>query len=89
MYSLYFAFSTFSGLGDSEMYPDSPSEAVFMIVYLMVNLVLAAYVLGTVTMLIVKSDKRSKVYRERVTNLHTYSTENELPTVSERAGGGA
>lgn len=49
--------------------------------YLLLNLVLAAYTLGTMSMLVVKADKRSKVYRERLGALETYADSHELPQV--------
>ena len=36
---------------------------------------------GTVTMLMVKSDKRSKVFREQIVLLKEYSKEHNLPQV--------
>ncbi len=38
---------------------------------------------GTVTMLMVKGDERSKAFRDRITNLKDYSNLNDLPKVGE------
>lgn len=83
--SLYFSVSAFTGLGDGALYASTVPESAFMIVYMLFNLVLGAYILGTVTMLVVKSDKRSKVFRDRVTNLKQFSENNSVPDGLHRA----
>ena len=50
-----------------------------MSLYMLMNVVLTAYILGTVTLLMVKSDERSGVYRDRVSLLKEYSELNSLP----------
>ncbi|GFH26539.1 uncharacterized protein HaLaN_24706, partial [Haematococcus lacustris] len=65
IYSLYFSMAAFSGLGDNDFYVASVPEAVVMLVYLLFNLLLGAYILGTVTMLLTKGDKRMKLFRDR------------------------
>ncbi|KAG2444346.1 hypothetical protein HXX76_001102 [Chlamydomonas incerta] len=77
--ALYFSVSAFTGLGDSSLYAGSVPEAAFMILYLLFNLFLGAYILGTVTMLVVKGDERSKQFRDRMTTLNEFSNNNELP----------
>ncbi|KAG2444345.1 hypothetical protein HXX76_001101 [Chlamydomonas incerta] len=77
--SLYFSVSAFTGLGDGALYAGTVPEAAFMIVYLLFNLFLGAYILGTVTMLVVKGDKRSKQFRDRMYTLADFSKTNELP----------
>ncbi|KAG2447078.1 hypothetical protein HYH02_007828 [Chlamydomonas schloesseri] len=77
--ALYFSVSAFTGLGDSSLYAGSVPEAGFMILYLLFNLFLGAYILGTVTMLVVKGDERSKQFRDRMTTLNEFSNNNELP----------
>ncbi len=53
----------------------------FLILYLLFNLFLGAYILGTVTMLVVKGDEQSKAFRERVNQLSDFSRDNDLPQV--------
>ncbi len=47
MYSLYFAVAAFTGLGDNDFFVASVPEACVMAVFLLFNLLLAAYILGT------------------------------------------
>ncbi|GLC57329.1 hypothetical protein PLESTB_001212500 [Pleodorina starrii] len=77
--SLYFSVSAFTGLGDGALFAATVPEAAFMIAYLLFNLFLGAYILGTVTMLVVKGDERSKAFRDRIHSLAEFSKNNELP----------
>eukprot|EP00955_Chlamydomonas_euryale_P106704 365721-Chlamydomonas_euryale.AAC.2 len=49
-----------------------------MILYCLLNVVLSAYILGTVTMLMVKFDERSKLIRDRKKNLDTFRQMHNL-----------
>ena len=48
LYSLYLSVTAFAGLGDQDFYTYTPVENVVMIIYLLFNVVLGAYILGTV-----------------------------------------
>ncbi|KAG1653543.1 hypothetical protein FOA52_009017 [Chlamydomonas sp. UWO 241] len=79
IYSLYVSTAAFVGsLGDDDFYEASVVEAIFMIVYCLLNVVLSAYILGTVTMLMVKFDERSKMLRDQKTNLMDFRTMHGL-----------
>lgn len=45
------------------------------------NLALGAYVLGTITLLVVKHDERTGRYRDLSFNLKQYIAVNEIPEV--------
>ncbi len=82
LYSFYVSVSAFTGMGDQDFYPVSIPEALVMTIYLLFNVVLNAYILGTITMLVVKGDERSKAFRDRIANLKEFSLLNDLPDVS-------
>ena len=65
---------------------DTAVENVFMIIFLMFNMALGAYILGTMTMLVVKGDEKTKLYRERVQMLDNYSAVHEIPKVRRSRG---
>lgn len=46
LYSMYFSVSAFAGFGDGDFYCASPADTMIMIVYLLFNIVLQAYILG-------------------------------------------
>ena len=50
MYSLYFAVTAFTGLGDGDFYSASPAEATCVILFMLCNVVLSAYCLGEFSM---------------------------------------
>lgn len=72
------------GFGDGSLYVSTVPEMSFLILYLLFNLFLGAYILGTVTMLVVKGDEQSKAFRERVNQLNDFSKDNDLPQVAYR-----
>ncbi|KAJ9532882.1 hypothetical protein QJQ45_010984 [Haematococcus lacustris] len=77
--ALYFSVSAFVGLGDGDLYETTPTEALFLILYLSYNVVALAYVLGTITMMLVKGDKRVKRFREEVVTLLGFADMNDVP----------
>eukprot|EP00798_Chlamydomonas_sp_ICE-L_P004693 gene4693-14896_t len=79
VYSLYYSVNMLTGVGDGDFYCASPLESFVMILYLIFNVVLNAYILGTITMLVVKGDERSKAFRDRVTTLRQYAKINDIP----------
>ena len=46
------------------------------------NLALGAYVLGTITLIVIKHDERTGRYRDLTTHLKDYIRVNEIPPVS-------
>ncbi|GLI61752.1 hypothetical protein VaNZ11_004204 [Volvox africanus] len=77
--SLYFTVTIFTSMGDGRLYPFTIAELSTMIVYLLFNLFLGAYIIGTVTIMMVRADEHSKSFRESMSHLHEYSRENDLP----------
>eukprot|EP00955_Chlamydomonas_euryale_P100665 365299-Chlamydomonas_euryale.AAC.5 len=59
--TIYLSINLFAGLGDADFYVATWIEALVTSAYLLFNVVLGAYILGTVTMLMVKGDERIKV----------------------------
>ncbi|GAX76940.1 hypothetical protein CEUSTIGMA_g4387.t1 [Chlamydomonas eustigma] len=79
MYSLYFIVTVYSGLGDGDFYSATPTEAIVIIIFEFFFILLSAYCLGTITMLMVKSDKRSKMFRDQIALLYEYGRLHGLP----------
>ncbi|GFR43530.1 hypothetical protein Agub_g4626 [Astrephomene gubernaculifera] len=77
--ALYYSVTIFTAMGDARMFPFSTVEIALTIVYLLFNLFLAAYIIGTVTIMMVTADEHSKAFRDSVSHLHEYSRDNELP----------
>ena len=59
------------GYGDFHGY--GVAEAVFLICYMCMNIALGAYILGTITLLVVKGDAQIKLIREKMQLLEGYA----------------
>mmetsp|Transcript_9795 Transcript_9795/g.26556 ORF Transcript_9795/g.26556 Transcript_9795/m.26556 type:complete len:1286 (+) Transcript_9795:433-4290(+) len=60
-------------------YKNNPAEAIVLCLYFAINVVAQAYILGTITVLLVKKDVESGEYRNAVINLDKYLSDKELP----------
>ncbi|BDA49938.1 probable potassium channel AKT2 [Coccomyxa sp. Obi] len=63
VYSLYWAITTLATVGYGDFSAVNTAEAVWATIYMFFNLALGAYVLGTITLLVVKHDERTGRYR--------------------------
>ena len=72
--SLYWSIVTFSTVGYGDFSPVHPIEQIFVIIYMILNVVLMAWVIGSITLLIVKADEKTGLYRETLHVLNKYAT---------------
>lgn len=54
VFSFYWAIVTFATLGYGDVTPSTTAEILFTICYIAINLVVWAYILGTITLLVTK-----------------------------------
>lgn len=66
-------FNQFSTTGYGDWHPVNSTEQLFCIIYLMLSVVLMAWIIGSMTLLIVKNDKETGLYRDTLRALYTYS----------------
>jgi hypothetical protein len=59
------------GYGDFRAY--GIPEAVFLICYMTMNIALGAYILGTITLLVVKGDEATGKFRDKMHALESYA----------------
>ena len=59
------------GYGDFHGY--GVPEAVFLICYMTMNIALGAYILGTITLLVVKGDEATGKFRDKMAALEGYA----------------
>ncbi|KAL4435944.1 hypothetical protein ABPG77_000706 [Micractinium sp. CCAP 211/92] len=79
IYSLYFATITLATVGYGDIHAYSPVEAGFVVVLVFFNIFYFAYIIGSVTLLVVKGDERVGKYREQMQHLTSYAELNDLP----------
>ncbi|KAL7493642.1 hypothetical protein ACHAWT_010524 [Skeletonema menzelii] len=71
--SLYWSVVTFTTVGYGDFSPVHPIEQIFGVVYMILNVVIMAWVIGSITLLIVKNDEKTGLYRETIHVLHKYA----------------
>jgi len=72
--SLYWSVTTFTTVGYGDFSPVHSIEQIFGVVYMILNVVIMAWVIGTITLLIVKTDEKTGLYRETLKALEKYAT---------------
>ncbi len=82
IFALYWAITTLATVGYGDLSAANPAEAVWATIYMFFNLALGAYVLGTITLIVIKHDERTGRYRDLTTHLKDYIKVNEIPPVS-------
>jgi hypothetical protein len=83
IFALYWAITTLATVGYGDLSAANPAEAVWATIYMFFNLALGAYVLGTITLIVIKHDERTGRYRDLTSNLKDYIRVNEIPPVSK------
>ncbi|CAL5221935.1 g4209 [Coccomyxa viridis] len=79
IFALYWAITTLATVGYGDLSAANPAEAVWATIYMFFNLALGAYVLGTITLIVIKHDERTGRYRDLTTHLKDYIKVNEIP----------
>ena len=85
IFALYWAITTLATVGYGDLSAANPAEAVWATIYMFFNLALGAYVLGTITLIVIKHDERTGRYRDLTSHLKDYIRVNEIPPVSHQA----
>jgi hypothetical protein len=55
------------------------AEALFTIIYLFISIIIMAWIVGTITLLVVKHDEKTGQYRSSLTNLNAFTTTHDIP----------
>ena len=60
-------------MGYGDFSPSNEAEQVWGMIYMLINIVFAAWIIGSITLLIVKQDEKTGMYREALSHLTHYS----------------
>ena len=81
VFSIYWSITTLATVGYGDLSAANTGEAVWSTIFMFVNLALSAYILGTITLLVVRSDEKAGQYREQSNTMKSYGQLNDLPKV--------
>ena len=79
IYSLYWSMITLSTTGYGDIRAYNPVEAGLIAFWVLFLMFFGAYIVGSITLLVVKNDERVGKYREQMRALQGYSTMHSLP----------
>ena len=71
--SLYWSVVTFATVGYGDFAPANSAEQLWCIVFMMSNIVIQAWIIGSITLLLIKKDEKTGQYRETLEKLDQYS----------------
>jgi len=70
--ALYMSIVTFCTVGYGDFTPRNSTEFTVMSIFMLLNIVVAAWIIGSITLLVVKGDEKTGKYREALERLHQY-----------------
>eukprot|EP00934_Nitzschia_sp_Nitz4_P006676 Nitzschia sp. Nitz4//scaffold130_size63480//11956//14232//NITZ4_006241-RA/size63480-processed-gene-0.76-mRNA-1//1//CDS//3329535165//6666//frame0 len=78
--SLYWSIVTFCTVGYGDFAPANAVERLWGSIFMLVNVVVAAWIIGSITLLIVKGDEKTGEYRDSLQVLQQYGEMNRFDT---------
>lgn len=76
--SLYWSIVTFCTVGYGDFSPSNALEQIWGSVFMLLNVVIAAWIIGSITLLIVKGDEKTGEYRDSLQTLQQYGEMNSF-----------
>lgn len=76
--SLYWSVTTFTTVGYGDFSPVNSVEQVWGMIYMLLNIIFQAWVIGSITLLIVRQDEKTGEYREALAQLNLFATINDF-----------
>ena len=71
--SLYWSITTFTTVGYGDFSPVNAGEQIWGMIFMMTNIVIASWIIGSITLLILKNDENTGEYREALQTLSQYA----------------
>jgi CRP-like cAMP-binding protein len=76
--TLYWSVVTFTTVGYGDFSPVNSAEQIWGMIYMLLNIILHSWIIGSITLLIVKHDEKTGEYRNRLQVLDQYSRMHSL-----------
>jgi ankyrin repeat protein len=76
--TLYWSVVTFTTVGYGDFSPVNSAEQIWGMIYMLLNIILHSWIIGSITLLIVKHDEKTGEYRTRLQVLDQYSSMHSL-----------
>ena len=79
--SLYWSIVTFTTVGYGDFSPVNEIEQIFSMLYMLLNIIIQAWMIGSITLLIVKQDEKTGQYRDVMETLLAYARAHDFDYV--------
>ncbi|CAH9063616.1 unnamed protein product [Cuscuta epithymum] len=77
--SIYWSITTLTTTGYGDLHPVTISEKIFVMIYMLFDLGLTAYLIGNMTNLVVHVTSRTKKFRDTIQAATSFAQRNQLP----------
>lgn len=78
-WSMYWSVVTMATLGYGDIRAYNTVEAVLVMVWSLFSFFFAAYIIGSITLVVVKGDEKAGLYRDQMQVLQKFSAQHDLP----------
>jgi ankyrin repeat protein/CRP-like cAMP-binding protein len=82
--SLYWSVVTFATVGYGDFTPVSSAERIWGCIFMFLNIVVQSWIIGSITLLIVKNDEKTCNYRDALQVLNQYSTMHDFDEMLQK-----
>lgn len=83
--SLYWAIVTFTTVGYGDYSPVNEIEQVWGIIFILLNMIISSWIIGSMTLVIVKQDEATGLYRDALQVLKQYAAIHSLDRATHKS----
>lgn len=84
MTTFYWSIVTFTTVGYGDFSPVNVTEQIWVVIYMLINIVLQSWIIGSITLVMGKSDKKTGDYRNAMETLAEFSRIHSFPKNLQR-----
>lgn len=77
--TLYWSIVTFTTVGYGDWSPVNSVEQIWGMIYMLINIVIQSWIIGSITLLVVKNDEKTGNYRDTLETLNEYCKMHSFP----------